>query len=38
VDEIRQMTYCHRSPLVMRCIDDHLEGKHYPLEILTHYD
>ncbi len=38
VDEIRKMTYCHRSPLVMRCIDDHLAGKHYSLEILTHYD
>ena len=38
VDEIRKMTYCHRSPLVMRCIDDHLAGKRYPLEILTHYD
>ena len=33
VDEIRKMTYCHRSPLVMRCIDDHLAGKHYSLEI-----
>lgn len=38
VEEIRQMTYCHRSPLVMRCIEDHLAGKHYSLEILTHYD
>ncbi len=24
-----------RSPLVMRCIDDYLEGKKYPLELLT---
>src|SRR3569623_301213 len=38
VDEIRKMTYCPRSPLVMRCIDDHLAGKCYLLEILTHYD
>ena len=38
IDEIRQMAYCHRSPLVMRCIDDHLAGKHCSLEILTHYD
>ncbi|MBA2660130.1 MAG: NUDIX hydrolase [Nitrosospira sp.] len=37
-DEIREMTYRHRSPLVMKCVDDHLAGKHYPLEILTHYD
>ena len=27
----------HRSPLVMRCIDDYLAGKAYPLELLTHY-
>ncbi len=38
VDEIREMTYRHRSPLVMRCIEDHLEGKRYSLEVLTHYD
>lgn len=38
VDEIREMTYCHRSPLVMRCVADHLAGKRYPLEILTHYE
>ena len=38
VDEIREMTYCHRSPLVMRCIDDHLAGKRYSLEILVHYN
>lgn len=38
VDDIRQMTYCHRSPLVMKCIEDHLAGKHYSLEMLTHYD
>jgi len=38
LDEIRQMTYCHRSPLVMRCIDDHLAGKRYPLEIFNHYE
>src|SRR5688500_11208010 len=37
-DEIRQMVYCHRSPLVMRCIEDHLAGKRYSLDILTHYN
>jgi hypothetical protein len=30
------MTYCHRSPLVMKCIEDHLAGKGCPLDILTH--
>ena len=38
VDEIREMTYCHRSPLVMRCIDDYLAGKRCSLEILVHYN
>jgi 8-oxo-dGTP pyrophosphatase MutT (NUDIX family) len=38
VDEIRAMAYSHRSPLVMRCIDDHLAGRRYPLEIFTHLD
>ena len=36
IDEIRGMTYCHRSPLVMKCIEDHLAGKGCPLGILTH--
>ena len=26
-----------RSPMVLNCIDDHLAGKHYPLELLNHY-
>lgn len=26
----------HRSPLVRLCIEDWLEGKHYPLELLNH--
>ena len=25
----------HRSPLVMRCVDDYLGGRRYPLEILV---
>ena len=25
----------HRSPLLMRCIDDHLAGRRYPLELLV---
>ncbi len=37
-DEIREMTDRHRSPLVMRCVEDHLAGKRYALDILTHYD
>ncbi|MCZ6803959.1 MAG: NUDIX hydrolase [Proteobacteria bacterium] len=26
-----------RSPLVLRCIEDHLNGKSYPLELVHHY-
>ena len=29
---------CHRSPLILRCVEDYLAGKRYPLELLTHYD
>jgi 8-oxo-dGTP pyrophosphatase MutT (NUDIX family) len=36
-DEIRANQAHHRSPLLLRCIDDHLTGKHYPLDLLTHY-
>lgn len=38
LDEIRERRACHRSPLVMRCIEDYLAGKRYPLEIFTHCD
>jgi len=38
LDEVNQMKNRHRSPLVMRCIRDHLAGKRYPLELLTHYE
>jgi 8-oxo-dGTP pyrophosphatase MutT (NUDIX family) len=26
----------HRSPLVLRCVDDYLSGARYPLELATH--
>lgn len=28
----------HRSPLILRCIDDLRAGKRFPLELLVHYD
>ena len=28
----------HRSPLVLRCVEDYLAGKRYPLDLLTHFD
>lgn len=34
--EIRREVERHRSPLVMRCIDDFLSGRRYPLAILQH--
>lgn len=36
-DEIRATSERHRTPLVMRCVDDYLSGKRYPLGLLTHY-
>ena len=36
-DEIKSATGRHRSPLVMRCIEDYLSGQRYPLNLLHHY-
>lgn len=35
--EIRREQARHRSPLVMRCIDDYLAGRRYPLAALHHH-
>jgi 8-oxo-dGTP pyrophosphatase MutT (NUDIX family) len=35
--EIRREVARHRSPLVMRCIDDYLAGRRYPLDVLYHH-
>jgi len=32
--EIRREATRHRSPLVMRCIDDYLAGRRFPLDVL----
>lgn len=37
-DQIQKLSHRHRSPLVMQCIYDHLSGKRYPLELLTHFE
>lgn len=34
--EIRKQAHRHRSPLVLRCVQDYLEGKRFPLDILIH--
>lgn len=33
-DEIRQSAARHRSPLVLRCMEDHLAGRRHPLELV----
>ena len=35
--EIRREAARHRSPLVMRCIDDYLSGRRFPLDVLYHH-
>jgi 8-oxo-dGTP pyrophosphatase MutT (NUDIX family) len=37
-EEIRACTDHHRSPLILRSVEDYLAGKRYPLELITHYD
>ena len=37
LDEIRALEKQHRSPLILRCIEDWCAGKRYPLELITHY-
>lgn len=34
--EIRAEAARHRSPLVMRCVDDYLSGKRHPLSVVHH--
>ena len=33
-DEVRARIPAHRSPLVMKCIDDYLAGQRYPLSLV----
>ena len=35
-EEIRRDEPRHRSPLVMRCVDDFLAGRRYPLAVVHH--
>lgn len=35
-EEIRASRDRHRSPLVLRCLEDYLAGRRYPLDVLTH--
>jgi 8-oxo-dGTP pyrophosphatase MutT (NUDIX family) len=33
-DEVRASAARHRSPLVLRCMEDHLRGQRYPLDLV----
>ena len=33
-EEVRASAARHRSPLVLRCIEDHLAGQRFPLSII----
>ena len=33
--ELKSRSAMHRSPLVQQCLDDHLAGKNFPLEMLS---
>jgi 8-oxo-dGTP pyrophosphatase MutT (NUDIX family) len=35
-DEIAACASSHRSPMVLRCVDDYLAGQRYPLSMLAH--
>ncbi len=35
-DEVRALGPRHRSPLVLACLEDHLAGRRYPLDLLRH--
>ncbi len=36
-DEIRATQKRHRSPLVLRCVEDYVAGRRYPLDALVSY-
>jgi len=35
-EEIRATRERHRSPLILKCVEDYLAGKRYPLDAVTH--
>jgi 8-oxo-dGTP pyrophosphatase MutT (NUDIX family) len=38
LDELRASLARHRSPLVLRCVEDYLAGNRFPMDILTHFE
>ncbi len=37
-EDIRTTQARHRSPLILRCVEDYLSNKRYPLDLLVHYE
>jgi ADP-ribose pyrophosphatase YjhB (NUDIX family) len=37
LDEVKATQGRHRSPLILRCIEDLIAGRRYPLDLLVHY-
>lgn len=35
-DEIAASSERHRSPMVLRCVDDYLAGRRFPLDLIAH--
>lgn len=35
--EVEATAARHRSPLILRCIRDYLDGRRYPLDLIRHY-
>lgn len=36
-DEVRALEDRHRSPMILRCVEDLRAGRRYPLDVITHY-
>ncbi|HEY3300129.1 MAG TPA: NUDIX hydrolase [Methylophilaceae bacterium] len=36
IDELRASQTIHRSPQVLKCVEDYLAGQRYPLEVVNH--
>lgn len=36
-EDIRACGERHRTPLVIRCVEDYLAGRRFPLDLITHY-
>lgn len=37
-EEIHATQDRHRSPLIWQCVEDHMSGRRFPLDLVRHYD